>query len=84
MHYFTWKLELVSGILWIIVAQDLHQPVIKKLKKKESLYKVFNIWVGHLSKMGTLPLFNSSVKYLLCVIDVFTTNAWVKPLKDKK
>ena len=27
---------------------------------------------------------NKSVKYLLCVIDVFTKYAWVKPLKDKK
>ena len=27
---------------------------------------------------------NKNVKYLLCVIDVFTKYAWVKPLKDKK
>ena len=25
-----------------------------------------------------------NIKYLLCVIDVFTKYAWVKPLKDKK
>ena len=25
-----------------------------------------------------------NVKYLLCVIDVFTKYAWVKPFKDKK
>ena len=24
------------------------------------------------------------MKYLLCVIDVFTKYAWIKPLKDKK
>ena len=27
---------------------------------------------------------NKNVKYLLCVIDVFTKYAWVEPLKDKK
>ena len=27
---------------------------------------------------------NKNVKYLLCVIDVFTKYAWVKPLKGKK
>ena len=27
---------------------------------------------------------NGGVKYLLCVIDVFTKYAWVKPLTDKK
>ena len=33
--------------------------------------------------MGSLSSKNKNVKYLLCVIDVFTTYAWVKPLKDK-
>ena len=27
---------------------------------------------------------NKNIKYLLCVIDVFTKYARVKPLKDKK
>ena len=27
---------------------------------------------------------NRNVKYLLCMIDVCTEYAWVKPLKDKK
>ena len=27
---------------------------------------------------------NRNVKYLFCVIDVFTKYAWVKPLKNKK
>ena len=33
--------------------------------------------------MGSLSSKNKNVKYLLYVIDVFTTYAWVKPLKDK-
>ena len=34
--------------------------------------------------MESLTSKNENVKYLLCVIDVFTKYAWVKPLKDKK
>ena len=34
--------------------------------------------------MGPLSSKNKNVKYLLCVIDVFTKYAWVKPLKYKK
>ena len=34
--------------------------------------------------MESLSFKNKNVKYLLCVIDVFTKYAWVKPLKDKR
>ena len=34
--------------------------------------------------MGWLFSKNENVKHLLCVIHVFTRNAWVKPLKEKK
>ena len=34
--------------------------------------------------MESLSTKNKSIKYLLCVIDVFAKYAWVKPLKDKK
>ena len=34
-------------------------------------------------KVGSLSFKNNNVKYLLCVIDVFTKYAWAKPLKDK-
>ena len=33
--------------------------------------------------MESLSSKNKNVKYLLCVVDVFTKYAWVKPLKDK-
>ena len=34
--------------------------------------------------MESSSLKNKNVKYLSCVIDLFTKYAWVKPLKDKK
>ena len=67
------------------LAEVLHQPVIKKFKRRK-VYARFkdNIWSADLAEMGSLPTKNKNVKYLLCVIDVFTKYAWVKPLKDKK
>ena len=37
-----------------------------------------------LAEIGSLPSKNWGVKYLLCVIDVFTRYARIKPLKNKK
>ena len=34
--------------------------------------------------MEPLSSRKKNIKYLLCVIDVFTKYAWVKPLNDKK
>ena len=34
--------------------------------------------------MKSLYSKNKNIEYLLCIIDVFTKYAWVKPLKDKK
>ena len=36
-----------------------------------------------LAEMDSLSFKNKNVKYLLCIIDVFTKCACVKPLKDK-
>ena len=34
--------------------------------------------------MESLSSKNKNVKYLFCIIDVFTKHAWVKSLKDKE
>ena len=34
--------------------------------------------------MQSLRRYNKGIKYLLCVIDLFSKYAWVVPLKDKK
>ena len=41
-----------------------------------------NIWAADLAEMESLSSMNKNVKYL-CVIDVFTKDAWVKSLKIK-
>ena len=67
------------------LAEELYKPVTKKFKRRK-FYTRFkdNIWAADLAEMKSLPSKNKNVKYLLCVIDVFTKCAWVKLLKDKK
>ena len=57
--------------------------------KKFKRGKVFarfndNISAAESAEMGSLSSKNENVRYLLCVIDIFTKYAWVKPLKYKK
>ena len=67
------------------LAEELHKPVIKKFKRRK-IYLRFkeNIQAADLAEMGSLSSMKRSVKYLLCVIDVFTKYAWDKSLNDKK
>ena len=66
------------------LAKKLHKQVIKKFKRRK-VYARFNpnIWEADLAEMESLSSKNKSVKYLLCVIDVFSKYAWVKPLQGK-
>ena len=67
------------------LADELHKPVIKKFKKIK-VYSSFrdNIWGVDLADMKSLSTFNNGYKYLLCAIDLFSKDAWVIPLRDKK
>ena len=68
-----------------VLAQELHKPVIKKYKRRK-IYARFkdNTWAADLAQLGSLSCKNCGVKYLLCVIDDFTKDAWITPMKDKK
>ena len=43
-----------------------------------------NIWSADLADMQLLSKFNKELRFLLCLIDIFSKYAWVIPLKDKK
>ena len=66
------------------LAEELHMPIIKKLKKE--LYSEFkdNIWGADLADMRLISTFNKGTRFLLCVIDSSSKYAWFAPLKDKK
>ena len=65
----------------IQLANELHKPVIRKLKKRK-VYSSF--WGVGLADMQLLGKYNKGYRFLLCVIDIYSNYAWVVPLKDKK
>ena len=77
------SLERISN--FSILADELHKPIIRKFKKRK-VYSQFkdNIWGVDLADMQSLSRKNKGIKYLLCVIDLYSKNAFVIPLKDKK
>ena len=67
------------------LSNELHKPIIRKFKKRK-VYSTFkdNIWGVDLADMQLLSKYNKGIRFLLCVIDIFSKYAWVVPLKDKK
>ena len=68
-----------------ILADERHKPIIRKFHKRK-VYSQFkdNIWGVDLADMQSLSRKNKRIKYLLCVIDLYSKYAFVIPLKDKK
>ena len=67
------------------LANELHKAIIRKFKKRK-LYSSFkdNIWDVDLANVQLISKYNKGITYLLCTIDLFSKNAFVVPLKDKK
>ena len=67
------------------LAQELHTPIIRKLIKRKvhSTFKDY-IWGADLADMQLISRYNKGIRFLLCVIDIFSKYAWVVPLKNKK
>ena len=66
------------------LADELHKPIIRKLKKRKacSAFKD-NIWAADLADMQLISKFSKEFTFLLCIIDIYSIYAWVVPLKDK-
>ena len=67
------------------LAEELHKLIIRKFEKMK-VYTAFkdNIWGADLADMQLLSKYNKGIRFLLCVIEIFSKYAWVVPLKDKK
>ena len=67
------------------LADELHKPIIRKFKKRK-VYSAFkdNIWGADLADMQLLSKYNKGIRFLSCVIDIFSKYAWIVSLKDKK
>ena len=55
------------------LANELHKPIVRKLKKKDILF-IFrdNICGVDVAYMQSLSKYNKEIKYLLCAIDLFS------------
>ena len=60
------------------LVEERHKPIIKK-SKKIKVYSTFkdNIWVGDLEDMQLISKFNKGLRFLLCVIDIFSKYVWL-------
>ena len=67
------------------LANEIYKPIIIKFKRQKD-YSSFkdNIWGTDSADMQLISKYNKGIRYLLCVIDLFSKYAWVVPLKDKK
>ena len=67
------------------LAEELHKPIIRKFEKRnvDAAFKD-NIWGADLADMQLLGKYNKGIRFLLCVIDIFSKYAWVVSLKDIK
>ena len=67
------------------LGEELKKPIIRKFKKRH-VYSSFqdNIWSADLADLQLINKFNKGIRFLLCVIDIFSKYAWVAPLKSKK
>ena len=68
----------------IKLANELHKFISKKFNKRKvhSSFKD-NIWGADIADIQLLSKFNKGIKYLSCVIDLFSKYAFVVPLKVK-
>ena len=66
------------------LAEELQKPIIKKFKKGKYIHHLKTIFGAHLAGMQLISKSNKEVRYLLCIIDIFSKYAWVIPLKGKE
>ena len=62
------------------IAEELHKPI----KRKVHSSFIDNVWDTALADMQLISKFNKGIRFVLCVIDIFSKYAWVIPFKDKK
>ena len=62
------------------LVEELHKPIIRKFKKRK-VYSTFkdNIWGADLADMQLLCKWNKGIRFLLCVIDIFSKYAGLFP-----
>lgn len=80
------KIKLKDVREWLS-SQDtytLHKPVIRKFKRNRVLaYHIDEVWSTDLMDVSNLSMKNDGVNFLLTIIDVFSKQVFITPLKRK-
>ena len=62
----------------------LHKPIRRRFKRRKTFVGGIDYqWQADLADMQHLAKQNNNIKYLLCVIDVFSRFSWVIPIQNK-
>ena len=56
VRYFTWKLELVSNILWMITATTLATVQIKNIRTKNIRMETMQMWIKRLMSIKSIRM----------------------------
>ena len=68
-----------------LLAEKLHEPIVRNFKKKNSLCRFKDTILGaNLADIQLINKFNKGFRVLLCVINFFSEYDWAVPLKDNK
>ena len=67
------------------LVEEFHKTIIRKFKKRK-VHSSFidNIWGTGLADMQLISKLDKGIRFLLCVIDIFSKYIWVICLKDKR
>ena len=71
--------------VYTTLTEELHKPFIGTSNKRK-VHSSFldNILGAEVTDMQLISKFNKGIRFLLCVIDIFSKCAWIISLKDKK
>ena len=66
------------------LTKELHKPIIRIWKNKKYTIFYSNMLGINLAGMQMICKFSKRIRFLSCVIDIYSKHAWVVPLKYKK
>ena len=67
------------------LADELHKPIKLNFTRRRVIVNgIDKIWCSDLVEMQQFNKWNKGYRYFLMVLDLFSKNGWIVPLKDKK
>ena len=77
--------QLLSDLATGQLAQELRKPITRKCKKRKVQSSFTdNIWGVDLAGLQLIIKVNEGIRFLLCVIHIYSKYAWAFSLKYKK